>query len=72
MEATLRCQAIYEPTDIDNQIYYPHTTFGPNYDIFPLPTFIRCTMLPASLEDLTFAQPGVGPLEAGGEDLADV
>ena len=29
-------------------------------------------MLPASLEDLTFAQSGVGPLEAGGEDLADV
>ena len=33
---------------------------------------VLCTMLPASLEDLTFAQSGVGPLEAGGEDLADV
>ena len=34
--------------------------------------YVLCTMLPASLEDLTFAQSGVGPLEAGGEDLADV
>ena len=68
-----RSYLIYEPTNIDN-ILSAHKMIEKLWmaQITIYSPFIRCTMLPASLEDLTFAQPGVGPLEAGGEDLADV